>query len=646
MKRSIFFLLLWLTGLFITEVGAQTFNKAEGIAAPAAEPAGSSKARVNNAVSGNLIEGFENYDDFSLEFPPWTLLDLDGGHTWGIDGVQFKNQYAPMSFIIFNPSATVPPMTNPAIAPYQGFKFAACFASNGVKNNDWLISPPLEAGTNTSVSFRVKSYTSQYGLERYRVAVSTTGTNPADFTYISGINYLTAPAGEWEKKTFDLNAYNGKTIHIAIQCVSDNAFIFMVDDFVYSTMLPEITRITGLVTDALDGKPVAGAMVSIAGLSTVTDENGNYTLNDIPEGELRAGFTADITQGIAPMTVSFNDLSSENNYILTCEKDGYITYENDQVVIPKGEKLEMNISLSRNLPEGAMRFVLNWGPYPADLDSHLNTPEIEGEAYHIYYHNKGSSTSAPYATLDYDVTTGYGPETMTIYQLFNGTYRYYIHNYSETPAITSSHAVLQIYSYDSLVKTIQIPPTGMGHYWYVCDINGATGQVNVVNRIQNAPPGGFRFELPAKKSASGTTSRNILSWHWDFGDGATSEQQNPAHTFSAPGNYTITLTVSNGSEIAIETKPAYIRAGSLGIAENALSRRIKVYPVPADTHIVIDSPEPIQTVRILDMAGNETAAIKDNHFKTTLNLGFLKSGNYLLIIETEKGTATKKISVN
>ena len=32
-------------------------------------------------------------------------------------------------------------------------------------------------------------------------------------------------------------------------------------------------------------------------------------------------------------------------------------------------------------------------------------------------------------------------------------------------------------------------------------------------------------------------------YSWDFGDGATSSQQNPVHTYSAPGNYTVTLSL-------------------------------------------------------------------------------------------------------
>ena len=35
----------------------------------------------------------------------------------------------------------------------------------------------------------------------------------------------------------------------------------------------------------------------------------------------------------------------------------------------------------------------------------------------------------------------------------------------------------------------------------------------------------------------------ILGWSWNFGDGGSSNEQNPGHTFTAPGNYLVCLTV-------------------------------------------------------------------------------------------------------
>lgn len=59
---------------------------------------------------------------------------------------------------------------------------------------------------------------------------------------------------------------------------------------------------------------------------------------------------------------------------------------------------------------------------------------------------------------------------------------------------------------------------------------------------------------------STSTVGNIISWHWDFGDGGTSSQQNPTHTYNNEGFYTVSLTVttSNGCFHNI-TRTSYIR---------------------------------------------------------------------------------------
>ena len=60
----------------------------------------------------------------------------------------------------------------------------------------------------------------------------------------------------------------------------------------------------------------------------------------------------------------------------------------------------------------------------------------------------------------------------------------------------------------------------------------------------------------------GDTAAKITQWHWNFGDGAVSTQQNPAHTYSSPGIYTVSLTVTDSQGISdTETKTGFIAVG-------------------------------------------------------------------------------------
>ncbi len=55
-----------------------------------------------------------------------------------------------------------------------------------------------------------------------------------------------------------------------------------------------------------------------------------------------------------------------------------------------------------------------------------------------------------------------------------------------------------------------------------------------------------------------TSIRSPTSWLWDFGDDETSTEQNPTHTYTTPGTYTVKLTASNPAGNDTITKTSYI----------------------------------------------------------------------------------------
>ncbi len=57
---------------------------------------------------------------------------------------------------------------------------------------------------------------------------------------------------------------------------------------------------------------------------------------------------------------------------------------------------------------------------------------------------------------------------------------------------------------------------------------------------------------------SGGSAGNITSYTWDFGDGTTSTDVNPTHTYTQPGQYTVLLVVSDGTTQSEATNPVTI----------------------------------------------------------------------------------------
>lgn len=54
---------------------------------------------------------------------------------------------------------------------------------------------------------------------------------------------------------------------------------------------------------------------------------------------------------------------------------------------------------------------------------------------------------------------------------------------------------------------------------------------------------------------------NILGWYWDFGDGASSTQRNPSHTYAAIGSYDVSLKVTTALGDELASKAGYIQVG-------------------------------------------------------------------------------------
>ena len=96
-----------------------------------------------------------------------------------------------------------------------------------------------------------------------------------------------------------------------------------------------------------------------------------------------------------------------------------------------------------------------------------------------------------------------------------------------------------------------------------------------ISVIGDIPPPVAMFEAePLSGTAPLTVQFTDLSigpptsYAWDFGDGATSAEANPCHTYTAGGVFTVKLTVKNSGGSHTMTRENYISVGGSGIVAN------------------------------------------------------------------------------
>ena len=179
------------------------------------------------------ILDFELCQDFAIDHfqPAWRTVDMDTLDTYEVEivtgqgsfPITYPNLGGKMAFMAFNPSAVNPDVSE-FIPPFQGNKYGACIGTN--QSNDWLISPRLLLpDTNPWFAFAVRK--ASPFEELYNVLISTTDDTPANFLPLAS---KLQPSMDWEEKIFDLTPYAGQEVYLAIQCVSEGGYMFMIDN--------------------------------------------------------------------------------------------------------------------------------------------------------------------------------------------------------------------------------------------------------------------------------------------------------------------------------------------------------------------------------------------------------------------------------
>lgn len=291
------------------------------------------------------------------------------------------------------------------------------------------------------------------------VAVLFGGASGFNFEKLRSLNGVNDPAMVDNVITFTANGCT-----VSITCGDDGIIRANAENTIVPSGAAEVGELTlkGTVVDASNGNGVSGARVKVyAGRGTF----GNYT--------------EDTSDSQGDYSVA---LSEGGYYTIVVTKNGYIEENFEIYVSGSNRETEADLPISPELAADQIRLVLTWGASPTDLDSWLLGQTDSGKDVRVYYGDRIAydSNGDLIAALDVDERNGYGPETITIYNL-NGVYHFAVVDFTGSGTMSSSGAQVKVYKGSELVETVDIC-SGLENGWSVLKIDH--GEVTVTNTVQ------------------------------------------------------------------------------------------------------------------------------------------------------------------
>ncbi|AKH68417.1 Carboxypeptidase regulatory-like domain [Spongiibacter sp. IMCC21906] len=269
-----------------------------------------------------------------------------------------------------------------------------------------------------------------------RIPLSSRNANPP--TTIP-LFYFDEETGRWvEEGTATLQTVDGESFY---EGTVEHFTVWNADDYL------QTVQVMGCVENS-DGERLNNVRITSNGI--------DYT-----------GTSQAVTNSEGVFTIP---VRSSSSMTLRGQRGGDIT--STRAITTTGEDLDIREQCLTTITLGEQRPIsiqLTWGEQPRDLDSWLYLPE----GGYISYQDRGSLEAVPFANLDVDDVSSYGPEVVTILRPRVGRYRYFVDNYSGTePGISGSPARVELTTTNG--TRVFVPPMGetptQTNYWTVFDL--------------------------------------------------------------------------------------------------------------------------------------------------------------------------------
>lgn len=141
-------------------------------------------------------------------------------------------------------------------------------------------------------------------------------------------------------------------------------------------------------------------------------------------------------------------------------------------------------------------------------------------------------------------------------------------------------------------------------------------------------------------------STGATSWMWDFGDGNTSTQQSPTHTYTTNGPHYVTLTINSGACSFADSVSV-----SVGIEEISNTMNLVILPNPASSETTLRFSEILPTELTVEVIAINGKILMETRIPAgasdkTLDVSALPPAMYLIRLSTEAIVDVRKLIIS
>lgn len=203
-----------------------------------------------------------------------------------------------------------------------------------------------------------------------------------------------------------------------------------------------------------------------------------------------------------------------------------------------------------------------------------------------------------------------------------------------------------LWSTGETTQTITVTASGEYTVTVTDPISGCTVNDAISITITYSPDASFTYTASGLTINFENTTVGGTTYEWEFGDGASSTDENPTHTYTENGSYSVTLTVTN--DCGEDTYTDILDVTSIA-NQNVLNYLVSVYPNPTSGMVTLECAQLAQLpvwVYVYNTLGDQMTApalIQHNTGLFTLNLHQLPAGVYQVHLITESGSAVEQV---